>query len=164
MLVTWEDGCDESKSQGRVLDELVESEWVRGGLFGVADESMDGVRLGCEMSVVSEQRAAMSGTSKSWLRSRNCCKLRSPPDFRLRALLAPPVVGPSSCPVPSKVSCELSSPWAGKVGVVAMDGQLVLHENLPSLLMLKKEWIHQSGHEAWKMPAASLQSKVHSFQ
>lgn len=104
-----EDACNVSRSQGRVPDEPMESDWASGGVLlpGAAEESVEGVRLGCEMSVVSEQRAAMSGTSMSWLRSRNCCKLRRPPGLRQRTLPAPPAVVPTTLPVPSKVSCKL---------------------------------------------------------
>lgn len=97
--------ADASRSQGRVPGGPEVSGWAAGGVLlpGVEEESMDGVRHGCERSVVSEQRAAMSGTSMNWLHSRSCCRLRRSPDLRVRLLPALPVVAPAWLG-PSRVS------------------------------------------------------------
>lgn len=58
-------------------------------------------------------------------------------------------------------TCELSSPWAGKVGAEAMVAQQG-HENQLSLQVLKTEWTHLSEHGAWSLPSTSLLRMVHS--
>ncbi|MPC39540.1 hypothetical protein E2C01_033079 [Portunus trituberculatus] len=164
--------ADASRSQGRVPGGPEVSDWAAGGVLlpGVEVESMDGVRHGCERSDVSEQRAAMSGTSMNWLHSRNCCRLRRSPDLRyfpgrshhgqarpgspdelshtFICLLEKLVTIRSVMHSTDKPrTCELSSPWAGKVGVEAKTA-LQGHENLMCLQVMKTKWIHPSGHGA----------------
>lgn len=101
--VMWGDACAVGWGPG----EPEVSGWVSVGLSPLPDaevESVEEVRPECEMSVVSEQRAAMSGTSMSWLRSRSCCRLRRPPDLWLRLRPILPLEDPWILPVPSKVS------------------------------------------------------------
>lgn len=60
-------------------------------------------------------------------------------------------------------TCELSSPWAGKVGVEAKTAQQG-HENLMCLQVMKTEWIHLSGHGAWSLPSSSPLSTARNFR